>query len=146
MTTPTTDHRLDNRLDTGLDVRALFERYAAAWAARDPDAIVALHSPDTQFWMHLDAEPARGRDAVRAAFADVFAQWPEFGFEVYRVLVGADHWVLDWALTAVLTDPDGTRRPVRFDCLDVVTIDQAGLVLRKDVFVDSAQVEKVLAG
>jgi uncharacterized protein (TIGR02246 family) len=131
--------------DQQLDVRALFERYASAWAARDPDAIVALHSPDTQYWMHLDAEPARGREAVRAAFAGVFEQWSEFGFEVYRVLVGADHWVLDWALTAVLTDPGGNRHPVRFDCLDVVTLDRDGFVVRKDVFVDSGQVERELA-
>jgi uncharacterized protein (TIGR02246 family) len=131
--------------DEQLDVRALFERYAEAWAARDPDAIVALHSPDTQYWMHLDAELARGRDVVRAAFAGVFEQWREFGFDVYRVLVGADHWVLDWALTAVLTDAGGNRHPVRFDCLDVVTLDRDGLVVRKDVFVDSGQVERALA-
>jgi uncharacterized protein (TIGR02246 family) len=124
---------------TGLDVRALFERYAAAWTARDPDAIVAFHTEDTQFWLHIDQPPAQGREAVRAAFAEVFEQWPEFGFETHRVLVGADHWVLDWTATAVLTDPDGTRRPVRVDCLDVVCVDAAGLVTRKDTFPDYPQ-------
>lgn len=124
---------------TELDVRALFERYAAAWAARDPDAIVALHAEDTQFWLHVDQPPARGRDAVRAAFAEVFEQWPELGFDTHRVLVGADHWVLDWTATAVLTDPDGTRRPVRVDCLDIVTLDATGLVTRKDTFPDFPQ-------
>jgi hypothetical protein len=77
------------------------------------------------------------RDEVRDAFADMFRQWPEFGFHVHRVLIGQDHWVLDWALTAVLTGPDGSRRPVRFDCIDIVTIDERGLVARKDTFVDS---------
>ena len=33
-----------------LDLTAISERYVAAWAARDPDAIVALHTADTRFW------------------------------------------------------------------------------------------------
>ena len=48
-----------------LDLTAISERYFAAWAARDPDAIVALHTEDTSFWMHMGGEPVVGRDAVR---------------------------------------------------------------------------------
>ena len=128
------------------DIRALSDRYAEAWAACDPDAIIALHAQDTQFWLHSGAAPTRGRDQVRDAFARMFSQWPQFGFHVYRVLVGEDHWVLDWALTAVLTGPDGSRRPVRFDCVDVVTVDESGLVVRKDTFVDYPQVTAALTG
>src|SRR5690348_6532142 len=61
---------------TTQDLKAISERYFAAWAAHDPDAIVALHTEDTQFWTHLGAGPVRGCDAVRAAFAEVFAQFP----------------------------------------------------------------------
>jgi uncharacterized protein (TIGR02246 family) len=130
---------------TQQDVRALFERYAATFATHDVEAIAALHAEDTEFRLRLDAEPARGRAAVAAAFAGFFADWPEFGFEVHRVLVGDGHWVLDWAATAVLARPDGTPVPVRFDCLDVVTVDGDGLVTRKDTFVDSAQAQVALA-
>ena len=127
------------------ETHALFDRYAQTFATHDVDAIVALHAPDTQFWLHLDDEPARGRAAVAEKFAGFFAQWPKFGFEVYRVLTGSDHWVLDWALTAELNRPDGSLVPVRFDCLDVVTVNSDGLVVRKDTFVDYAQVQKALA-
>src|SRR5215207_5459201 len=112
---------------TDQDVRALFERYAATFATHDVEAITALHA------------------AVAETFAGFFAAWPRFGFEVHRVLVGADHWVLDWAATAELTRPDGTPVPVRFDCLDVVTVDADGLVTRKDTFVDHAQAQAALA-
>lgn len=61
------------------------------------------------------------------------------------MLVGADHWVLDGTATAVLTDPDGTRRPVRVDCLDVVTFDATGLVTRKDTFPDYPQALKAVS-
>src|ERR1700754_2272625 len=81
-----------------VDLKAISERYFAAWADRDPDAIVALHTDDTQFWTHLGGAPVVGRDAVRATFAELFIGFPDFSFETYRVLYGEDHWVLDWAL------------------------------------------------
>src|SRR5262245_66634804 len=65
----------------GLDLEAISERYFAAWAGRDPDAIVALHTEDTQFWSHLGMAPVKGRDAVRDTFADLFERFPEFDFE-----------------------------------------------------------------
>ena len=80
------------------DLQAISERYFAAWAARDPDAIVALHTDDTRFWTHLGTGPVHGREAVRAAFAEIFEKFPDFSYEMYRVLYGENHWVLDWAL------------------------------------------------
>jgi uncharacterized protein (TIGR02246 family) len=127
------------------EVRQLFDRYAGTYATHDVDAIVALHAPDSQFWLHLDNEPAVGREAIAETFAGFFAQWPNLGFEVYRVLTGPDHWVLDWALTAELTRPDGTAAPVRFDCVDIVTVNVDELVARKDTFVDFVQAQQALA-
>jgi ketosteroid isomerase-like protein len=117
---------------TALDLKAVSERYFAAWADRDPDAIVALHTPDTQFWTHLGGEPVVGRDSVRATFAELFEQFPALSFEIYRVLYGDDHWVLDWALIS---------GDIRFDCLDVVEVSQDGMVARKDTFVDAIQLQ-----
>jgi hypothetical protein len=118
-----------------LDLTAISERYFAAWAARDPDAIVALHTEDTQFWMRMGGEPVVGRDAVRAAFAGVFEQFPELMWETYRVLYGEDHWILDWALIS---------GEIRFDCLDVVNVAPDGLVVRKDTFVNAAQLQAAM--
>ena len=93
---------------TKLDLKAISERYFAAWAAHDPDAIVALHTPDTQFWMHIGGDPVVGRDAVRATFAEIFDQFPGLTWETYRVLYGEDHWILDWAL---ISGDDPIRLP-----------------------------------
>lgn len=122
---------------TELDLKTISERYFAAWAAHDPDAIVALHTPDTQFWMHMGGDPVVGRDAVRATFAEIFAQFPDFTWETYRVLFGEGHWILDWALIS---------GDIRFDCLDVVNVSADGLVTRKDTFVDATQLQTALAG
>jgi ketosteroid isomerase-like protein len=118
-----------------VDLRAISERYFAAWADRDPDAIVALHTDDTRFWTHLGAGPVVGRDAVRDTFGELFDRFPEFSFETYRVLYGEDHWLLDWALIS---------GDIRFDCLDVVTVSPDGLVARKDTFVDAVQLQAAM--
>ena len=117
------------------DLKAISERYFAAWAAHDPDAIVALHTEDSQFWTHVGAEPVQGRQAVRAAFAEIFAQFPNLTWETYRVLYGEDHWILDWALIS---------GDIRFDCLDVVNVSPDGLVARKDTFIDAMQLQAAL--
>lgn len=119
------------------NLKELSERYFAAWAKRDPDAIVGLHTEDTRFWTHVGAEPVVGRTAVRDAFAGIFEQFPGFTFETYRVLYGDAHWVLDWALIS---------GDVRFDCLDVVVVSPEGLVARKDSFIDSAQMTASMNG
>ena len=121
-----------------LDLEAISARYFAAWADHDPDRIVEMHTEDTQYWSHLGEEPVRGKQAVRDTFAAVFQQFPEFGFEVYRVLYGPDFWILDWALTF---KPDGSDERARFDCLDVVNVSPDGLVARKDTFVDMVQLQ-----
>jgi uncharacterized protein (TIGR02246 family) len=121
-----------------LDLEAISERYFAAWAARDPDAIVEMHTEDTQFWTHAGGEPAKGREAVRDAFAEVFDRFRQFGFETHRVLYGPDFWILDWALTF---RPEGSEETKRFDCLDVVNVSPDGLVARKDTFIDFIQLQ-----
>jgi uncharacterized protein (TIGR02246 family) len=125
---------------TAPDLEKITETYFAAWEARDPDAIAALHTEDTRFWAHLGGEAVEGRAAVRDAFAELFERFPQFGFETYRVLRGAEHWVLDWKLT--FEGADGERRG--FDCIDAVEVSAEGLVSRKDTFVDMVQLQAAL--
>jgi uncharacterized protein (TIGR02246 family) len=120
----------------------LYDRYVAAWAAHDPDAVVALHSDQTRFWLHHGRPAVDGRTAVRDAFADMFAALPDFGFVVHRTEFGPRHWVLDWTLTC--SGPVG--RPVRWDCIDLVTVTDDWRVARKDTFVDGVQFAAALAG
>jgi hypothetical protein len=120
------------------DVQTVADVYFAAWEANDPERIVALHTEDTQFQIHTaGSEPVVGREHVREAFANVFAQFPGYGHEVHRLLLGPDHWVLDWTLHSDLG---------QLDCVDVVTLDATGLVQRKDTYVDPADLEAVFGG
>lgn len=112
-----------------LDITEIFKRYAGTFATRDVDAIVALHADDTVFHQHTRLPSALGKAGVRASFGALFETWPDFAFEVDRTLFGDDFWVLDWTLVA-----DGGT--TRLDCLDVVTVDETGLVVRKDTYVN----------
>ena len=125
-----------------LDVERLADAYFAAWAARDPERIATLHTPDTRFQIHAGADPVVGRDAVKEAFAGLFAQWPNFAFRTHRTLYGSDMWVLDWDLLS----SGGPAGDVQFGCLDVVQLAPDGLVARKDTYVNPAELTAALGG
>lgn len=120
-----------------LDIRAIADRYAAAWIARDPEAILALHAPDSTFQAHGRGAQVKGRDALRQEFTGVFERYPDFGVVTHRLLLGDRHWTLEWDLT--FQPPGKARRGFR--ALDVVEVADNGLVTRKDTFFDYAQVK-----
>lgn len=121
---------------TKLDIVAIAERYAAAWLSHDPTAILALHAPHSTFQAHGRTGAIGGLDALRTEFAQIFERYPGFGVETHRLLLGERHWTLDWTLT--FQPPGKTRRGFR--ALDVVEVDDNGLVTSKDTFFDSSQV------
>jgi ketosteroid isomerase-like protein len=113
-----------------LTVQELAMQYSRAWADRDPDAILALHTENTVFHMHDIAEPACGQAAVRDAIAAVLAQSPDLRFQPRRVRFGADHFVSEYEMSGT-----AEGKPFACDGVDIFTLD-AGLVARKDSYVD----------
>lgn len=122
---------------TKLDIADIAERYALAWMSRDPGAILALHAPNSTFQAHGRSAEVRGHDALYKEFAEIFERYPGFGVVTHRVLLGERHWTLDWNLTF---QPPGQERR-GFHALDVVEVNEDGLVTRKDTFFDYAQVK-----
>ena len=113
------------------EIQELAVRYGAAWAARDVDAITALHTDDTVFHLHGGGEPAIGRDATREAIAAALAQWPDIRFERKRVHIGEGHFVSEYEMSA--TTADGQL--LVCDGADVFTVTD-GRVARKDTYLD----------
>jgi SnoaL-like domain len=120
-----------------LNITAIADRYAAAWTSCDPVAIVALHAPDSTFQAHGRGSEVRGHAALLKEFTEAFVRYPGFGVEIHRLLLGERHWTLDWTLT--FQPPGKSRRG--FHALDVVEVDDNGLVTSKDTFFDFAQVK-----
>ncbi|MFE5286237.1 nuclear transport factor 2 family protein [Nocardia sp. NPDC056611] len=122
------------------DTKDLFERYHACWAAHDPDRIAELHTPDAIFHLHSGREPARGRDAIRAAAAENFALVPDLTFTMVNLRVGEDFWVVQW----VLTGTSITGAAVHVDIADLVLV-EGGLVREKHTYVDGVAMQAALS-
>jgi hypothetical protein len=127
-------------MSENLNITDIADRYAAAWLSHNPDAILALHAPDSIFQAHGRTGEIKGNTALHKEFAQVFERHPDFGVVTHRLLVGSNHWTLDWTLT--FQPPGKDRRGFR--ALDVVEVDTKGLVTRKDTFFDFAQVKAAL--
>ena len=120
---------------TRADVKAIQQRYSGAWNSHDPDAIAALHTEDPRFCTHGAGPEAEGREAMRTAAAETFAQFPEFASKPRRVLFGADHWVIEWTME---------NADLSVDCVDVIALEE-GLVKSKDTYFDFAQLQVAMA-
>jgi hypothetical protein len=122
----------------------IFARYHVGWETRDPDLIASLHSADTVFHMHDGSDAVHGRDALRRHCAELFARFA-WTFETRRFFHGADHWVFEWTMVLSLSEPDGDRFTARVEMLDVITVDHAGYVTRKDVYMNGAMAQAAFA-
>jgi hypothetical protein len=121
------------QIDRPLSVAALFDRYHVGWETKDPDLIASLHSEDTIFALHDGTEPVTGRERLREHCRQLFATF-DFSMEMGRRLYGDDHWVFEWTMLLTLTEPGGAPFTARVGMLDVVTLNPAGEVVRKDVY------------
>jgi hypothetical protein len=106
-------------------------QYFAAWDDHDVDRIASFHAENGTYHLHAGGEPSEGRDAIREAFQGIFDLLPGFKSEINQVIHGDSHWVLDWTMTA-----DGG---ISLHMVDVVQLDEDGLIASKDVYADVAQ-------
>ncbi|WKD49664.1 nuclear transport factor 2 family protein [Microbulbifer spongiae] len=121
-----------------LDTKSVFDRYHKGWEARDPGLIASLHSADTVFHIHDGSEPITGRQLLKAQCAGLFEQF-KFSIEKIRLLCGDDFWTFEWLMVMELNDCKGVLFTAKVEMLDVVTLNHAREVLRKDVYMNGAQ-------
>lgn len=121
-------------------LEGIFERYHQGWLARDPNRIASLHSNDTTFWFHDGTPPLQGRAALRFYCVQMFSRY-QFENQQRRVLFGQAHWVLEWTMVVSLQDTAGQPFEARVEMLDVVDVNDAGEVTRKDVYMNGAQAQ-----
>jgi ketosteroid isomerase-like protein len=140
MTTATLEHPND----TQAALTAAFKRYHAAWEAQDPDRIADLHSSDSVFRLHDGTPAVEGRENIRRHVAGLFQQYG-IGFEEHRTLFGDRRWVFDYTIVLTLTGQDGAPFTARIDMYDVVDLNAAGEVTRKEVFLDPAEAKALMA-
>lgn len=86
----------------------LLAAFADAWNRHDVDALMSMMTRDGVFEAssggNVDGERHAGYDAVRGAYAAVFAQYPDAHWGNARHFVTGDRGVSEWTFTASLTD------------------------------------------
>ncbi|MBP7240899.1 nuclear transport factor 2 family protein [Amaricoccus sp.] len=109
---------------------ATLERFADAWNAHDLETLMDCMAEDCAFNASAgpEAEGRRhfGRAAVRAAFAAVFATWPDATWRDPAHSVAGDVGLSRWRFTG--TDASGRRTEV--DGCDILTFEGEHIVLK----------------
>ncbi len=121
---------------------ALIADYVAAWEARDADLIAAHHAQDGIFHLHSNAEPVRGRDAIRETFAGLLAAFPDLEFVEQELISGDWGWVVRWTMSGTLAEPYPAGSKVaepgsrfQIDALDMITVAD-GKLTAKHTYLD----------
>jgi len=91
------------------------EAFAEAWNRHDVDALMSFMTEDCVFESSAGPDACgsrhRGREQVRAAFAEVWATYPDAHWGGARHIVHGDRGVSEWTFTG--TRGDGARVEVR---------------------------------
>ena len=120
--------------DAGREVTTeVLQAFADAWNRHDVDALMSFMTDDCVFEASAGPDPCgaryAGREAVRAAFAEVWTTFPDAHWGDARHLVHGDRGVSEWTFTG--TRVDGAR--VEVDGCDLFTF-RAGKIALKNSY------------
>ena len=140
--------------DTSTAIQMLAHRYGEAWNRQDLDAIMDLHTDDCVFSAFAAGAPlAKGKEAVREAFAGYIAMMPDIHFAERALHIGQDHWVLESTMSGTVEQAievegesfgaGGGR--IEVPCVDVIKV-RDGLIASKHTYIDSITMQRQLGG
>ena len=93
---------------TDRELEKLLAAFAEAWNRHDVDALMSMMADDGVFEAsagnHVNGERHEGQQAVRAAYAAVFTQYPDAHWGDARHFVTGDRGVSEWTFTGTLND------------------------------------------
>ena len=108
----------------------MLQAFADAWNRHDVDALMSFMTDDCVFEASAGSDACgtryAGREAVRAAFAEVFATFPDAQWANARHFVCDERGVSEWTFTG--TKADGSR--VEVDGCDLFTFRDGRISLK----------------
>jgi len=100
-----------NDVRPGADLLNLLERFADAWNRHDLDALMSMMTEDCVFEAsggpQVDGQRSEGKQAVRAAYAAVFATFPDAQWANPTHFIADNRGVSEW--TFIGTPKDAKR-------------------------------------
>jgi ketosteroid isomerase-like protein len=99
---PAIEQTADRKLET------MLQAFADAWNRHDVDALMSVMTPDGVFEASggnaVDGERYEGEKAVRAAYAAIFAAYPDAHWGNARHFVSGDRGLSEWTFTGTMKD------------------------------------------
>jgi taurine dehydrogenase small subunit len=90
------------------DMEKVLVAFADAWNKHDVDALMSFMTPDGVFEASagntIDGERYEGQQAVRAAYAAIFQNYPDARWNNARHFVAGDRGVSEWTFTGTMKD------------------------------------------
>ena len=110
------------------------DRFFDGWNRHDVDALMTFIADDCVFESASGSECCgtrhAGRERVRAAFARVFASYPDAAFNATRHFVASDRGLSEWVFTGTAAD----GRKVEVNGCDVFTFANDKIALKSAYF------------
>ena len=111
-------------------ITTLLQAFADAWNRHDVDALMSMMTADCVFQASggpaVDGERHEGQQAVRAAYAAVFEQYPDAHWGNARHFVAGDRAVSEWTFTGTLKD----GRRVEVNGCDLLTLREGKIAIK----------------
>jgi steroid delta-isomerase-like uncharacterized protein len=134
--------------EQSVEVGGVARAYFEAVAERDLDAMVGFYEPGGTGEIHGLVE-LTAPDGYRAWFANLFAAFPDFRFEILDVVAEGEKAAVRWHATGTFSgstrfegmDPTGAR--VDLTGCDVLTI-RSGKIQRNEAYMNGAQMAQQL--
>jgi ketosteroid isomerase-like protein len=130
-------------------------RYVQAWNDHELEAILSMHTPDSEFWLHgADGlQKWTGLAGCREAFDFLLRALPDQHIEPYSVVVREDFLVAHSRVTGTLALPwpmagrvyQPTGKPMQFEIVDIWHFRGDRLRI-KEGWVDGLALHHALAG
>lgn len=121
------------------------QAYGEAWASRDVDRIVALHTEGSTFTLHIAGqEPAVGKAQIRSQFQTILESTPDYASKPYQMDFGPNFVVIMYkvqsgpshpATLGMQTFTPQGESDYTIDAIDLIVFKE-GLVSAKHTFID----------
>lgn len=125
------------------DLTAFAERYAAAWSGQDPAAFAAFYAEDGTLRIN-DGEPSIGRADIEATARDFMSGFPDMTVTLRRLERNGEYVDFHWRWTGTNTGPGGTGAAVDLTGYERWTLDDDGLILYSQGYLDEAEYQRQL--
>lgn len=118
-------------------VRALAERYTAAWCSQKAASVADQYAVDGSLQVN-DGAPAVGREAIAATAQSFMGAFPDLRVMLDQLRAEGDGYVYHWTLTGTNSGPGGAGKSVRISGYEEWTLTTDGLIARSLGHFDAA--------